>query len=147
MLNVYKSQLIEAVLPGIAGGNQATVLQFPDQPYLRYKKVFGIEIVNSSDMTLSPANNTPVSAAQAATCYLQLYLSNPDNKNEVGLWIQDVPFCLLHRVQNATPNPFVRIPYLMVGQVISWEKCQVTWPVAFGNVANIAFLFNVYFRD
>lgn len=146
MPKVFKSQLIEVVLPGIAGGNQSTKVQFPDQPYLRYKGITGIEVINNGDMTLSPSGKTPVSNAQMRTSYLTLYLNEVDNPKNTGEWIQNVPFTLLHRVQNAATDPFARQAYELQGQVIYWEKCYITFPVAFANTADISFLFNVYFK-
>ena len=107
MPNVNKSQLIEIVLPGVATtGNQATKIQFPDQPYLRFKKIQGIETLSNNDMTLSPTNKTPLTTAQLKTCYLTLYLNDPANPSNVGEWIQNVPFTILHRIQNSALTSF-----------------------------------------
>lgn len=145
-MKVIKSQLIEVVLPGIAGGNNTTKIQFPDQPYLRNVQTLGIEVMSNNDMTLSPSNRTPLTTAQLKTCYLTLYLNDPDNPQDVGEWIQNVPFAMLHRIQNAATDPFVRFPFEMAGQRIYWEKCYITLPVAFANVADISFLIQVYFK-
>ncbi len=146
-MKVIKSQLIEVVLPGVAvTGNAATKIQFPDQPYLRNVSTLGIEIFTVNDMSLSPSNRVPLSAAQMKTAYLTLYLNDPENPADVGEWIQNVPFSVLHRTQNSATDPFVRFPYELAGQRIYWEKCYVTLPVAFANTADVSFLFNVYFK-
>jgi hypothetical protein len=148
MIKIVKSQLIEVVLPGIAGGgNPATTIQFPDQPYLRFRRVFGIEVFTSADVTTSPLGNTPISGAQMMLSFLTLYLTDPQSLNAVGQWIQNVPFSRLHLIQNAVPDPFVRQPYEMVGQKVSWEKCQIILAAPLNNTANVAFLFNVYFEE
>ncbi len=148
MPNVNKSQLIEVILPGVATtGNQSTKIQFADQPYLRFKKVQAIEVLDSTDMTLSPTNKTPISAAQMKTSYLTLYLNDPSNPANVGEWIQNVPFTLLHRIQNAATDPFVRSMFHLDNQVIYWEKCYITLPVAFANTTDVSFLVQVYFKD
>ena len=148
MPNVNKSQLIEIVLPGVATtGNQATKIQFPDQPYLRFKKIQGIETLSNNDMTLSPTNKTPLTTAQLKTCYLTLYLNDPANPSNVGEWIQNVPFTILHRIQNSANDPFVRSMFHLDNQVIYWEKCYITLPVAFANTADVSFLLQVYFKD
>ena len=148
MPNVNKSQLIEIVLPGVATtGNQATKIQFPDQPYLRFKKIQGIETLSNNDMTLSPTNKTPLSTAQIKTCYLTLYLNDPANPANVGEWIQNVPFTILHRIQNSANDPFVRSMFHLDNQVIYWEKCYITLPVAFANTNDVSFLLQVYFKD
>ena len=147
MPKVFKSQLVENILPGTAATPGATTkLQFQDQPYLREKQIFGIEVINVNDMTKSPTNNVPLTTAQMQTAYLTLYLNDVNQPNSVGEWIQNVPFTLLHRVQNAAADPFCRQMYELAGQVIYWEKCYVTFPVALANVVPVSVLLNVYFR-
>jgi hypothetical protein len=148
MPNVNKSQLIEIILPGVATtGNQQTKIQFNDQPYLRFKKVQGVEVLNSADMTLSPSNKTPISNAQMKAAYLTLYLNDPQNPANVGEWIQNVPFSLLHRIQNAATDPFIRSMFNLNDQVIYWEKCYISLPVAYANTTDVSFLIQVYFKD
>lgn len=146
MPKVLKSQLIELVLPGVAGGNLSTKVQFQDQPYLREKKIFGIEVLNVADVTLSPTGKTPISNANMLNSYLTLYLNDVANPRDVGEWIQNVPFTLMHRVQNASNNPFVRQMFELQGQTIYWEKCYVNLAAPFSNVTDVSFLFNVYFK-
>ena len=148
MTKVFKSQLVEIVNAGVAGGNTATRIQFQDQPYLRNKAIFGIEIVTGSDMS---GNTSPTGRViydlQTASAYLTLYLNDVKNPNNVGEWIQNVPLPLLHRVQNQTPDPFVRKAYELAGQVIYWEKCFITLPLPLNNTVDNSFLFNVYFQN
>ena len=144
MPKVYKSQLIEQVYPQ---GATLTKIQFNDQPYLRNKQIYGLEVFNSTDITLSPTNITPLTAAQMKTAYLTLYLNDVGNPSNVGEWIQQVPFTAMHRVQNGTPDPFVRQLFELQGQVIYWEKCYITFPVALSAAgAPISILLNVYFK-
>lgn len=151
MPKVFKSQLIEVVNNGVTGGNQATKIQFPDQPYLRNKSITGIEILTNVDMTASPSGRTPITVVQMQTAYLTLYLTDAQNPDNVGEWIQLVPFTLLHRTQNSgstiTLMPFVRQMYELQNQVIYWEKCYITLSAAFGNTSDVSFLFNVYFKN
>lgn len=146
MPKVNKSQLIELVSPGVAGGNGTTKIQFNDQPYLRGKAITAIEILTNADMTATPSNRTPITAAQMETAYLTLYLTDPSNPSAVGEWISLVPFTLLHRVQNATPDPFTRQMFELVGQTIYWEKCYVTLATGYGNTTDVSFLVQVYFK-
>jgi hypothetical protein len=143
MPKVYRSQLIEQIIPANSG---LTKIQFNDQPYLRQRQIFGIEAINSTDMTASPTNNTPLTAAQFQQAYLTLYLNDVNAPDSIGEWIQQIPFNLLHRIQNGTPDPFVRNLYELVGQVVYWEKCYVTFPVALGNTSPASILVNVYFK-
>ena len=146
MPKIQKSQLIELISPGVTGGNQATKIQFQDQPYLRNKVIQSIEIVTSDDMTKSPTNNTPISAAQMQLAYLTLYLNDPSNPKNVGEWLQNIPFTIMHRIQNATPSPFVRQLFELEGMVIYWEKCYITLATPYANTANVSFLLNVTFK-
>jgi hypothetical protein len=144
MPKVFKSQLVEQVYPQ---GASLTKVQLNDQPYLRQKQIYGIEVLNVGDMTLSPTNLTPLTNAQMKTAYLTLYLNDVGNPANVGEWIQQVPFSLMHRVQNAANDPFVRQMFELNGQVIYWEKCYVTFPVALvATSAPISILFNIYFK-
>lgn len=147
MPKVFKSQLVEIISPGIAGGNNATKIQFQDQPYLRNKQITGIEVINGADMTTSPTGKTIVTNAQMKLSYLTLYLNDVNNPKNVGEWIQNVPFTLMHRVQNASSDPFVRQMYEMQGQVIYWEKCFISLASSLANTADVSFLFNVYFKN
>mgnify|MGYP006267747439 CR=1 FL=1 len=148
MPNVNKSQLIEVVLPGVAApGNPSTKVQFPDQPYLRFKKIQGIEVLNQNDMTASPSNKTPIDNNQMRKAYLTLYLNDVNNPKNVGEWIQNVPFTILHRIQNASSDPFVRSMFHLDNQVIYWEKCYITLASPLLNTTDVSFLLNVYFKD
>jgi hypothetical protein len=143
MPKVYKSQLVEQIYPA---GAAITKLQFNDQPYLRNKQITGIEIINSNDMSKSPTNNVPLTNAQLQTGYLTLYLNDVSAPQNIGEWIQNVPLTLMHRVQNASADPFVRQMYELAGQVIYWEKCYVTFAQALTPGANVSILLNVYFK-
>ena len=147
MPKVFKSQLVEIISPGIAGGNTATKIQFQDQPYLRGKQITAIEVINGGDMTTSPTGKTIVTNTQMKLSYLTLYLNDVNNPKNVGEWIQNVPFTLLHRTQNASNDPFVRQMYELQGQVIYWEKCFISLATSIANTADVSFLFNVYFKN
>ena len=147
MPKVFKSQLVEIISPGIAGGNTATKIQFQDQPYLRGKQITAIEVINGADMTTSPTGKTIVTNTQMKLSYLTLYLNDVNNPKNVGEWIQNVPFTLLHRTQNASNDPFVRQMYELQGQVIYWEKCFISLATSIANTADVSFLFNVYFKN
>lgn len=140
---VYKSQLIELIVPA---GSTTTKLQFPDQPYLRNKQILGIETLINGDVDASPSNRTPISLNDFQKSYLTLYLNDVTVPNAVGEWIQNVPFVLLHRIQNTATDPYVREPYNLAGQVIYWEKCFVSFASALSPVTDVSILLNVYFK-
>lgn len=144
MPKVYKSQLIELVVPANSGARR---FQFQDQPYLRGKQITAIEILNANDVNASPTGNAVISNTQMQKSYLTLYLDDATNRKNVGEWIQLVPFAILHRVQTTANDPFVRQMYELQNQVIYWEKCYINVSSALGNVADVSYLIQVYFKD
>lgn len=160
-IKVLKSQLIEVINPGIAGGNTATKIQFPDFPYLRFKKILGIEILTGSDISVTPTGKTPISGAQMKTAFMTFYLDDAQSAKNTGEWLQLIPVTLMHRVQNnvipptalpAAPGvqysePFVRQMYELNKQVIYWEKCYLNLGTAMLNTTDVSFPFVVYFMD
>lgn len=145
---IKKFQLIEVVNAGVAvTGNLGVRFQFPDQPYLRNKPVWGIEFFNVNDITLSPSGITPISFAQQKNAFLTLYLSDADNPSDLGEWVQLVPLSRLHNVQNNNTDTFARMPFNLVGQKVQWEKCYITLSTAYANVTNVSFLFGAYFSE
>ena len=78
--------------------------------------------------------------------YLTLYLNDPLAPQNVGEWIQLVPFTALHRVRNTTPSPYVLDIFTMANQTIYWEKCYITLGTSYANTADVSFLIQVYFK-
>lgn len=146
MLRIKKSQLVELKIFGITGGNTGTNFQFQDQPYLRGKKISGLETFANTELPISPTGADTVTGAQLIKGYLTLYVNDIKNPQSVGEWIQNVPMVVLHRVQNSSNDAFVRVPYLLAGQTIYWDKSYVRLTSAFSNTTDISFLFNVYFE-
>jgi hypothetical protein len=144
MPKVYKSQLIELVVPANSGARR---FQFQDQPYLRGKKITSIEILNSGDVNASPTGNAVITDTQMQKSYLTLYLDDVNNRQNVGEWIQLVPFSILHRIQNSSTNPFVRQMFDLQSQVVYWEKCYINVSSSLGNTTDISYLIQVYFKD
>jgi hypothetical protein len=150
MCNAIKNkltQLVEIVVPGIAGGNNTNRIQFTDQPYLRFKSILSLETYTVSDLTTSPQGNAVVTAAQLQAAYITLYTSNPDSPGDQGEWIQLLPMWNLHTLQNAANEPFERNPFLLAGQQILWEKCYINLGAPLANTANVSFLLNVGFQN
>lgn len=145
-MKVLKSQLVELKIFGISGGNTGTNFQFQDQPYLRGKKITGLESFQVDEVPVSPTGAAIVSESEYIKGYLTLYTNDIKDPKSVGEWIQNVPLVVLHRVQNATPTAFVRIPYVLAGQTIIWDKSYIRLTSALGNTVDKSFIFNVYFE-
>lgn len=147
-LGLYNFQLVEIIALGSATApNNATKIQFVDQPYLRDKRIVTLEMYSSTDMPFSPTGGAVATAAQLANLTLTLYSDNPDKPGIMGEWYQNIPYPDLHRIQNATPEPFVRDRYALSGPIVSWDKCYYTLGAAMGSVANVSFLLGVGFVD
>lgn len=144
MPKVFKCQLIEVIQPA---NSTATKLQFQDFPYLRNRQIFGIESLNNLDMSVSPTGKTPPTPTEAGKAFLTLYIDDlQSGAKNVGEWIQNVPFSLLHRVQTTTSAPFVRQMFDLTGQIVYWEKCYLNFGSGLGNTSDVSFCFNVYFK-
>jgi len=145
-MKVLKSQLVELKIFGISGGNTGTNFQFQDQPYLRNKKITGLESFQVSEVPVSPTGAAVVSESEYIKGFLTLYTNDIKDPKSVGEWIQNVPMVVLHRVQNGTPTAFVRIPYVLAGQTIIWDKSYIRLTSALSNTVDKSFIFNVYFE-
>jgi len=145
-MKVTKSQLVELKIFGISGGNTGTNFQFQDQPYLRNKKIYGLESFQVDEVPVSPTGAAIVGEADYIKGYLTLYTNDIKDPKSVGEWIQNVPMVVLHRVQNGTPTAFVRIPYVLAGQTIIWDKSYIRLTSPLNNTADKSFIFNVYFE-
>lgn len=145
-MRVNKSQLVELKIFGIATGNTGTNFQFQDQPYLRNRKIFGIESFVNTEVPVSTTGADIVTGAEYITGYLTLFTNDVNNPNSLGEWIQNVPLTILHRVQNSALDAFVRIPYILQGQTIVWDKSFVRLTTALNNTTDKSFIFNVYFE-
>jgi hypothetical protein len=145
-MKVLKSQLVELKIYGIAGGNTGTNFQFQDQPYLRNKKITGLESFVVSEVPVSPTGSAVVDPTEFVKGYLTLYTNDIKDPKSVGEWIQNVPMCVLHRVQNEVTTAFVRIPYILAGQTIIWDKSYIRLTSPLNNSVDKSFIFNVYFE-
>ena len=107
--------------------------------------------IQFDDILISPQNNPLITSAMMQTMYLNLYCNDVDETavtttTNLGYWFQLVPFVNMHRVNNATPSPFVRQKFGVNGISIAWDKSQIVVPVALGNNAIASILLNVEFK-
>lgn len=145
-MKVFKSQLVELKIFGISGGNTGSQFNFQDQPYLRNKKIQGIESFEANEVPITPTGAATVNNAEYVKGFLTLYTNDVKDPKSVGEWLQNIPMVVLHRVQNATPTPYVRLPYILAGQTIIWDKCYIRLTSPLNNTVDKSFIFNVYFE-
>lgn len=139
-MKVNRSQLVELIINGVSGGNTGTKFYFPDVPYLRGVFTEGIESFTNADQSVSTTGNNVATGAQAAKAFITLV---DDSANEV---CQNIPFADLHRIQNSSTDPFVRVPYSLCDKKLDFSKCYITLGSALSNTANVSFIFNVYYH-
>jgi len=146
MQKVQKCQLIELQIP--ANSTQRK-FQFQDQPYLRGKKILGLEVLSTHDMEKSPTGFSLITPSMFQNSYLTLYSNEVtmNGNNAAGEWLQNIPFPVMHRIQNGSNEQFVRQTFDMAGQVIYWEKSYITLGNDPDNVATVSYLIQVYFTD
>jgi hypothetical protein len=134
-----KFELVEVPLPGInPGGQTGTRWNFPDLPKLRYTSLQSIEIYTANDITATPTQQTPVTLAILQTAYLVLYANERQD-------LYRIPLINLHRIQNASNDPFVRQMFEFNNQKVTWDKSYIELGAAPGNTTNLSFAFGVYY--
>lgn len=157
---ISKSRLVSIIIPA---NNTASQIAFPDQPDLRYARILGMETFTASDLAtdmngvanLPDANLNGVMLVLETNDADQLFeneANSADNPNNNGRFrttaqnIKWIPLTTLHRVQNATPAPFVR-ELLEFGNIfISWDKCYLNMPVPINPGGSpICVTLNVYY--
>lgn len=135
-----KYELVELLVPGVAGGQTQTQFSFPDLPKLRYTALMALETFAVDTLTVSPNNVALPSAAILQKSYLVLYSNERQD-------LFRIPLISLIRTQaTSTPSaPFVRSLPEFSGQKITWDKSYVTIASAPANTTNISFVFGVYY--
>jgi hypothetical protein len=150
MIQVRKTQNLELIIPGVAGGNTQTVFNFVPQPYLQDKYMSSLEVLFPTDIPLSQSGATLLPSANLQNAFLTLYFYNPDNKDDTigGQFIQNRPLVLFHRLSNGT-DPFVFAFPEMAGQMIFWEKSFVSFASTAppNNTAQRVIVFDVGYYD
>ena len=133
-----KFEFVEIVVPGIAvSGQSGTIWSFPDLPKLRYTSLLALSIYTPSNITVTPAGNTPMTVANIQKSFLVLYA---DDRQD----LYRIPLTDLNRTQAST-DPFVRQLYEFSGQQVTWDKCYVQMGSAPGNTTNLSFCFGIHY--
>jgi hypothetical protein len=135
-----KYELVELLVPGVAGGQTQTQFSFPDLPKLRWTALMALETFAVDTLTVSPNNVALPSAAILQKSYLVLYSNERQD-------LFRIPLISLIRTQATTgaSAPFVRSLPEFSGQKITWDKSYVTIASAPANTTNISFVFGVYY--
>lgn len=143
-LGLRNFYMVETVIPASAAvPNNATRINIIDQPFLRDKLIVSLEMYSATDIAFSPSQQPVAPIANLLNASLTLYSDTPDEPGNMGEWYQNIPFCDLHMIQNATPDPFVRNRFTLGGPLVSWDKCYYTLGAALGIVAPVSFLLSV----
>jgi hypothetical protein len=135
-----KYELVELLVPGVAGGQTQTQWSFPDLPKLRYTSLMAMETFGVDQMTVSPNNVAVSTAVILQKSYLVLYANERQD-------LYRIPLISLVRTQATTgaSTPFVRALYEFNGQKVTWDKSFVQIASAPGNTSNYSYIFGVYY--
>lgn len=133
-----KYELVELVIPGVAGGQTGTRWNFPDLPKLRYTSLQAATIFTAGTLTLSPLGNAIMTTARLAKAYITFYANERQD-------LYRIPLLEMNHVQNSVPDPFTRQLFEFAGQKVTWEKTYIEFGSAPGNTANESILLGVYY--
>jgi len=133
-----KFELVEVIIPGTPSGQSGTRFNFPDLPKLRYVALQAMEVYTANDITITPTQQTPASLAILQTGYLVLYSNERQD-------LYRIPLVNLHRIQNASNDPFIRSLFEFAGQKVTWDKSYIELGAAPGNTTNESIAFGVYY--
>ena len=151
---IVKSTAVE--IPVLTTNSGLPQFPFPTQDFLRQKYIIGIETYNINDMPKSPLSGLAlITAANLNNAFLTLYEQNPEPVDAQDIpsngqsQLNDLyPMISLHRVQNASNDPFVRELAIFTPRLITWEKSYVKLApgVTLGNTGGaVCWVFNVYY--
>ena len=146
---IYKEQLIEVPVPGIAvTGQTATRFLFPDLPQLRYVYLRALKCYSFNALPVAPSTNPNISLVNFKQAFLTLYISDPDNLASQGEYIYQIPLIELNDiVDNAAPiAPYTFKVKPFIGQSVVWPKCYITFAVAPGNLVPNSVIFLCNYR-
>ena len=133
-----KFEFVEIPVAGVAvTGQTGTIWSFPDLPKLRYTSLLAMSIYTPSNITVTPAGNTPITVAIIQKSFLVLYA---DDRQD----LYRIPLTDLNRTQAST-DPFVRQLYEFSGQQVTWDKSYVQIGSAPANTSNLSFCFGIHY--
>lgn len=135
-----KYELVELLVPGVAGGQTQVQWSFPDLPKLRYTSLLAMETWAIDTLEKSPNNVDTPTAAIMEKSYLVLYSNERQD-------LYRIPLISLMRQQATTgaTAPFVRALFEFQGQKVTWDKSFIQIANAPANTTNFSFCFGVYY--
>jgi hypothetical protein len=159
----FKIDNFEFVELRVIAGFTGQSIDFLDQPQLRGMRITAIETYSVNDIPASfKTGGLPVaSIAQIQAASLVLYNSQkygeqpiqglqagnlPINNNAAFKYgVNRIPLVAIHRIQNASDDPFVRELPQLVGNIIQWDKSSLFFssPQTFDE--DTCFVFGVYY--
>ena len=134
-----KYELVELVIPGIAGGGQTgTRWNFPDLPKLRYTSLQAVQLFTPGTITTSPLGNALITTAALKYGYLTFYANERQD-------LYRIPLLEMNHIQNSATDPFSRQLFEFAGQKVTWEKSYIEFGQAPGNTSTGSILLGVYY--
>jgi hypothetical protein len=133
-----KYELVELVIPGVAGGQTGTRWNFPDLPKLRYTSLQAVSVFTDGTLTTSPLGNTLMPTSVLKTAYLTFYANERQD-------LYRIPLLEMNHIQNSANDPFSRQLFEFTGQKVTWEKTFIELGAAPANTANRSIVLGVYY--
>lgn len=125
--------------------------KFQDDEFFKWitgKRIEGIETYDSGYFPLAPSTNPLPTPAILAISYLQLYINDPNNLNNLGYYVKDVPMQDLVMCMAGTGNATGNVwdLYGLRDSNINWSKSGLFFSAVPNIVVNTSFVFNFYYR-
>lgn len=133
-----KYELVELVIPGVAGGQTGTRWNFPDLPKLRYTSLQAVSLFTAGTLTISPLGNAICTTARLAKAYITFYANERQD-------LYRIPLLEMNHMQNSAVDPFSRPLFEFTGQKVTWEKTYIEFGSAPANTSNESILLGVYY--
>lgn len=133
-----KYELVELVIPGVAGGQTGTRWNFPDLPKLRYTSLQAVSVFTDGTLTTSPLGNTLLATSVLKSAYLTFYANERQD-------LFRIPLLEMNHMQNSASDPFSRQLFEFTGQKVTWEKTYIELGTAPANTANRSIVLGVYY--
>ena len=135
---IFRQEVIEIEVPA---GSTVNTFYFPDQPQLRNAKIFGIDFVNLSVMSVSPQTGKAIiNGDDSKSCVVNLYQGDLQR-------VKYFPLNFMSRVVDAGSEnlPYSNMQQMFGGMVISWTKCFIQFQAALKNTSGFVVPLIVYY--
>lgn len=151
IINNNPVSLMDMISVPIAANSTQKKVMFPDQPYLRSKKIFSIQFFDISSVPKDITGKAVISSSGFNTgAYLVLYFKDGNNNGIEG--VHRIPLIELKTNSNNSGVAGFAVNnggnYMFNGLVLDWTKCYIELPSsASAPPDDRVYLFTVQYKD